>query len=49
MPLWLCLPTRREKQQQVPADYRSPERSQGNYTLIGDCVVWSQDMYGFGQ
>lgn len=40
---------RREKQELVPSDYRSPERSKGSYSLIGDCVVWSQDMYGFGQ
>ena len=39
----------REKQDNLPNDYRSPERQQGNYKLIGDCVVWSQDMYSVVQ
>lgn len=38
-----------EKQQSLASDYRSPERSSGNFSLIGDCTVWSQDMYSFGQ
>ena len=38
-----------DKQQMLPADYRSPERTKNNYTLIADCVAWSQDMYSFGQ
>lgn len=38
-----------DNQATLPEEYRSPERTKSNYALIGDCVVWSQDMYSFGQ
>ena len=38
-----------EKQQLLPTAYRSPERTDNNFSLIGDCTIWGQDMYGFGE
>lgn len=38
-----------DKQKLLPSEYCSPERVKSNYSLISDCVVWSQDMYSFGQ